>query len=76
MASPLDVDLLRGRLGRDAALEVALAAVLLDAVARGQRGPVLRSYRPPPTAAFGRRDTFLPGFAAAAEAAAVMGSRR
>jgi lipoate-protein ligase A len=69
MPSPVDVELLQGELGREPALEVAFAAVLLDAVARGQRGPALRCYRPPPTVAFGRRDTFLEGFAAAAEAA-------
>jgi lipoate-protein ligase A len=43
--------------------------VLLEAVARGERGPVLRSYRPRPTVAFGRRDTFLSGFAAAVDVA-------
>jgi octanoyl-[GcvH]:protein N-octanoyltransferase len=69
MGSPVDVELLHGRLGPEPALEVALASVLLDAVARGDRGPVLRCYRPPPTVAFGRRDTFLSGFASAAGAA-------
>ncbi len=66
MAAPPAVDLLRGRAGGAPALDVALAAVLLEQVARGERGGVLRSYRPAPTVAFGRRDTFLPGFAAAA----------
>ena len=65
----LDVDLFQGRLDGEPALEVALAPALLELVAGGQRGPVLRCYRPPPTVAFGRRDTFLPGFAAAAGAA-------
>jgi lipoate-protein ligase A len=69
MAPPPDAELLEGGVGRDPALEVALAAVLLDAVARGERGPLLRCYRPPPTVAFGRRDTFLAGFTAAASAA-------
>lgn len=46
-----------------------MSAALLEAVARHERPPVLRSYRPLPTVAFGRRDTFLPGFAAAADAA-------
>lgn len=69
MPAPLDVELLLGGLGREPALEVALAQVLLEMVARGQRGPVLRCYRPPRTVAFGRRDTFLPGFASAARAA-------
>jgi lipoate-protein ligase A len=69
MTPLLDVELLEGRAGHEPALEVALAPVLLDAVARGERGPVLRCYRPPPTVAFGRRDTFLAGFASAAGAA-------
>jgi lipoate-protein ligase A len=69
MAPLPDVELLEGRAGDAPALEVALAAVLLDAVARGERGPALRCYRPRPTVAFGRRDTFLPGFASAASAA-------
>jgi lipoate-protein ligase A len=43
--------------------------VLLETVARGERGPVLRSYCPRPTVAFGRRDTFLSGFAAAVDLA-------
>jgi octanoyl-[GcvH]:protein N-octanoyltransferase len=63
------VELLRGRQDREPALEVALAATLLSAVAAGARGPVLRTYRPSPTVAFGRRDAFLPGFASAARAA-------
>jgi octanoyl-[GcvH]:protein N-octanoyltransferase len=65
----LDVELLEGRLGREPVLEVALAPVLLESVARGERGPVLRCYRPPRTVAFGRRDAFLAGFASAAGAA-------
>jgi lipoate-protein ligase A len=69
MEPPLDVELLKGRLGHEPALEVALPPVLLDAVARGERVPVLRCYRPPATVAFGRRDTFLAGFASAASAA-------
>jgi octanoyl-[GcvH]:protein N-octanoyltransferase len=71
--APLDVELLEGRLGGEPALEVALAPVLLEAIARRERGPVLRCYRPPPTVAFGRRDTFLAGFAAAARAARAHG---
>ena len=63
------MELLRGRLDGEPALEVALAATLLSAVAAGERGPMLRIYRPPPTAAFGRRDAFLPGFEHALRAA-------
>jgi octanoyl-[GcvH]:protein N-octanoyltransferase len=67
------LELLRGRQDREPALEVALAATLLSAVAAGRRGPLLRVYRPPATVAFGRRDAFLPGFAAAARAARAHG---
>jgi len=63
------VDLLEGSAGGDPALDVALPHALLGLVAEGRLGPVLRSYRPRPTVAFGRRDSFLPGFANAAEAA-------
>jgi lipoate-protein ligase A len=51
------------------ALEIAVTTALLEQVARGERGPTLRCYRPRPTVAFGRRDSFLPGFAAAVTAA-------
>ncbi len=60
------VDLLRPRAGADAALDLALSSALLEMVAGGERGPALRVYRPLPTVAFSRRDTFLPGFANAA----------
>lgn len=42
---------------------------LLGAVSRGERGALLRLYRPQPTVAFGQRDTRLPGFQAANDAA-------
>jgi lipoate-protein ligase A len=38
-------------------------------VSAGTRSPLVRVYRPWPTVAFGRRDSFLPGFARAAAAA-------
>jgi lipoate-protein ligase A len=66
MTSPLEVEFLQERVSGAPMLDVALAAVLLDAVARAERGPMLRCYQPVPTVAFGRRDTFLPGFASAA----------
>jgi lipoate-protein ligase A len=69
VAAPTEVELLRGGLGGEPALEVALAHALLDDVARGERGPTLRIYEPRPTVAFGRRDALLPGFGAAAGAA-------
>jgi lipoate-protein ligase A len=66
---PEELELLLGRAGGEPALDVALSVVLLEAVAAGAHPAVLRCYRPPATAAFGRRDTFLAGFGAAAEAA-------
>jgi octanoyl-[GcvH]:protein N-octanoyltransferase len=63
------VDLLEGSAGADPALDVALPHALLGLAAAGDIGPVLRSYRPRPTVAFGRRDSFLPRFAAAVDAA-------
>ena len=63
------MDLLDGSAGADPALDVATAHALLGLVAAGGRGPVLRSYRPGPTVAFGRRDSFLPGFGRAVAAA-------
>lgn len=41
---------------------LSLARVLLDEVRAGRRPGALRIYRPEPTAAFGARDRFLPGF--------------
>lgn len=49
-------------------MDVALPHALLDLLAAGRRRPVLRCYRPGATVAFGRRDTFLPGFATAVAA--------
>ncbi len=70
---PVPVDLITGRAGPDAAADLALSSALLERVAGGQRGPVLRLYRPLPTVAFSRRDTFLPGFERAAAAARARG---
>jgi octanoyl-[GcvH]:protein N-octanoyltransferase len=66
---PLPAELLEGRAGEDPVLDLALATALLGQVASGRRGPVIRAYRPAPTIAFGRRDTFLDGFQRAAAAA-------
>jgi lipoate-protein ligase A len=66
---PVAADLLEGRAGNDPVLELALATALLHEVAEGRRGPVIRVYRPQPTVAFGRRDSFLDGFGRAAQAA-------
>jgi octanoyl-[GcvH]:protein N-octanoyltransferase len=70
---PVVADLLEGRAGNDPVLELALATALLHQVAAGARGPVIRVYRPLATVAFGRRDSFLDGFAAAAAAARTHG---
>jgi octanoyl-[GcvH]:protein N-octanoyltransferase len=70
---PADAELLEGRAGEDPVLDLALATALLQQVAAGDRAPVIRVYRPAPTLAFGRRDSFLPGFARAAAAAASAG---
>lgn len=65
--------LVRGPVPRrfdDGAMDVALAQQLVRQVGAGRRGELLRVYRPArPTVAFGRRDTLLPGFPAAAAAA-------
>jgi octanoyl-[GcvH]:protein N-octanoyltransferase len=63
---PVTVELIEGRAGEDPALDLALAPALLARVAKEERAPLVRVYRPWPTVAFGRRDSFLPGFAQAA----------
>ena len=68
-----NADLLEGRLGDDPVLDLALATALLEQVASARRGPVIRVYRPAPTVAFGRRDSFLDGFIDASRAAANAG---
>jgi octanoyl-[GcvH]:protein N-octanoyltransferase len=64
----VDVDLLEGRAGADPALDVALPHALVGLVAEGRHRPVVRCYQPAATVAFGRRDSFLPGFASAVAA--------
>ena len=66
--APPTIDLVQGRAGDDPALDLSLAPALLERVAGGRR-PLLRIYRPLPTVAFGRRDSFLTGFSRAAGAA-------
>jgi len=70
------VELLRGGLGHEPALEAALSAVLLRVVASGKREPVLRCYHPPRTVAFGRRERFYRGSLPRAGPPASMGSLR
>lgn len=69
VVSPATVDLIEGRAAGDPVLDLALAPALLQRVASRMRPPLVRVYRPWPTVAFGRRDSFLPGFAQAAAAA-------
>jgi octanoyl-[GcvH]:protein N-octanoyltransferase len=60
--------------GDDQALELAVAHALVRRAGAGEVSEVLRIYRPSArVAVFGRRDTRLPGFAAAAGAAAAAG---
>jgi octanoyl-[GcvH]:protein N-octanoyltransferase len=70
---PTDAELLEGRAGEDPVSDLALAMALLGQVASGRRGPVIRVYRPAPTVAFGRRDSFLDGFERATAAATTAG---
>ncbi|MCW1249320.1 lipoate--protein ligase family protein [Acaricomes phytoseiuli] len=49
------------------------ALELLDEVRQGKRADTIRIYRPEPTMAFGQRDTRLPGFERAYQAAAAQG---
>lgn len=52
----------------DPAAELNRGIELLREVARGDRPPILRLYRPGPTVAFGQRDARLPGFPEASAA--------
>ena len=67
--TPAFAELIEGRAGDDPALDLALAPALLQRVAAKTRSPLVRVYRPWPTVAFGRRDSFLPGFSEATAAA-------
>jgi lipoate-protein ligase A len=60
-------------LAHESGMDMALSQALLRAVARGDRGPLMRIYRPGATVAFGRRDRFRPGFEAAATVARELG---
>jgi octanoyl-[GcvH]:protein N-octanoyltransferase len=54
-------------------MDMALSQALLRAVARGDRAPLVRIYRPGATVAFGRRDRFRPGFPEASALARELG---
>lgn len=65
---------LRGALDGEPALELALAHALVDEARSGQGDETLRIHRPAsPVVVFGRRDTRLPGFPRAVEAARAAG---
>jgi octanoyl-[GcvH]:protein N-octanoyltransferase len=67
------LDLITASTPEDPVLDVALSHALLDEVAAGRRGDLVRIYRPGPTAAFGRLDVLRPGFAAACAVARDLG---
>ena len=63
-----------GSLGGEEATELAIAHALLRRAGDGEIDEALRIYRPArPAVVFGRRDTLLPGYAAAIEAARAAG---
>jgi hypothetical protein len=61
--------LLRESYAERPALDIAVSHALLQRVARGELGSVMRLYRPRPTMAFGRLDALRPGFREAGAAA-------
>ncbi len=60
-------------LNHGAEADLIQALDLLSEVKAGRQDAMLRLYRPEPTVAFGQRDTKLPGFAAAQQAALANG---
>lgn len=70
MSSP---ELMTVGLPREPGMDMALSQALLRAVARGDRAPLTRIYRPGATVAFGRRDRFRPGFREASAVARELG---
>lgn len=70
---PDRLDLVRASFPELPAAGPALARLLLDQVAGGERGPTVRLARPGKAVAFGRRDVVSPGYPAAARAAAASG---
>ena len=69
MSTPTELTLLREEATGDPAADLERSLTLLREVASGQRGNLLRLYRPAPTLAFGQRDRRLPGFEKAWETA-------
>jgi octanoyl-[GcvH]:protein N-octanoyltransferase len=58
---------------REPERDMALTGTILQSVAAGSSPPTLRVFRPGPTVAFGRRDTFRDGFEIATTAARLSG---
>ena len=72
-ASDAPLTLWRTEASGDPVEDLHAGIELLGLVRSGERPPTLRRDRPDPTLAFGQRDVRLPGYAAAAEAAASAG---
>lgn len=71
--TPAALAVLPGPLAPTAQGEMDATEGLLQEVARGDRGPLARVFRPPPTLAFGRLDERRPGIDDARERAAAHG---
>lgn len=71
--SDAPLTLLREEPSGDPGADLERGVQLLREVQSGERGPLLRLYRPDPTLAFGQRDVRLPGFELASRAAANQG---
>lgn len=67
------MQLLRDGFPDDPLRDMALSHALLLEVARGERPPLVRAYRPGATVAFSKLDARAPGFARAAAAASARG---
>lgn len=67
------MEILRGSSPRQPARDMSLTGAILDDVAAGTRPDTLRVFRPGPTVAFGRRDSFAAGYQRAAQAAELCG---
>lgn len=73
MTAPGRLDVVRASFPEIPAAGPALARMLLDQVASGERAATLRVSNPGPAVAFGRRDTVSPGYRGAVETAADLG---
>jgi lipoate-protein ligase A len=71
--TPTTLELMEEQASGNAETDLDRHVDLLRQVGRGERGALMRMYAPGPTLAFGRRDTRLPGFQRAWDAAADAG---